>query len=114
METTPRHRLFEAARTRAGMSLEELWLDCLTLGGEAGQLEVEAYLYGLVPLGRSQEDVLAHALNERLDDIHRANRLPYWARAQTPPPAEDPLQVLHELLTAQHDGGDPDAGTTRP
>jgi len=113
MQTPPRHRLFEAARARAQMGLEELWLDYLGLGGDAGLLELEAHLQGLMPLSQSQQDVLAHALNERLDHLHRANRLPYWGRAPDRPTGEDPLQVISQLLAAYTDGGGEHSSTTQ-
>lgn len=72
-----RHPLFEAARVRAGWSVRQLWLDYLALGGTYGAFEIEAYLEGLTLLDPGQQDVLAVALNERLDDLYRAARVPY-------------------------------------
>lgn len=72
MEPSSRQPLFEAARRRAGLSVEQLWLDYLALGGEAGLGELESCLQGLTPLRRSQQQVLAHALYEQLTDLHLA------------------------------------------
>ncbi|MFF1385056.1 hypothetical protein ACFVWT_15960 [Arthrobacter sp. NPDC058288] len=36
----------------------------------AGQFEVEAYIHGAIALPPLQRDILAHALNERLDEIN--------------------------------------------
>ncbi|SDQ05770.1 hypothetical protein [Quadrisphaera sp. DSM 44207] len=111
MQTPPRHRSLEAARRRAGLTLEQLWLDYLALGGQAGVLELEAYLLGLVPFDGSQEDVLDHALVERLDDLQRAQRPSSPDGAAGSAPAEDPLAVLHQLLAAhRREGGGSRAG----
>jgi len=39
------------------------------LGGEARAIEVDAYLNGAISLAAFQHDILAHAINERLDEI---------------------------------------------
>ncbi|MDQ3028623.1 MAG: hypothetical protein M3R09_01040, partial [Actinomycetota bacterium] len=53
-----------SALERADLTLDELWVRYFSLGGEAGRLEVEAYLYGLMALSAGQRDMLAHAVNE--------------------------------------------------
>ena len=58
-----------AADASAGVSVEELWLDCLALGGNAGPYEVQAYLAGLMPLSAHEHNVLAQAINERLGEL---------------------------------------------
>lgn len=50
--------------TRCGMGYDELWLRQLGLGGDAGLLEVEAYVLGVLEMDRYQHDLLAQALNE--------------------------------------------------
>lgn len=50
--------------TRSGMGFDELWLRQLGLGGDAGPLEVEAYVLGLLELDGYHHDLLAQALNE--------------------------------------------------
>jgi hypothetical protein len=98
MTHSSRHESIEAARRRAELSVQQLWLEYMSFSGLAGLVEVEAYLYGLMPLDSYQEDKLAHAVNERLDDLYRAARVPY----STPPAAElkseHPLDVIDELL----------------
>ncbi|MHA7222189.1 hypothetical protein ACX80S_07690 [Arthrobacter sp. RHLT1-20] len=77
-EESEQRRQFEASLRRADVSMEEVWLRYFTLGGEAGQLEVEAYIHGAMALPALQRDILAHALNERLDELHSdAPRAPY-------------------------------------
>lgn len=76
-ESEQRRRFAESLR-HADVSIEELWLRYFTLGGHAGQFEVEAYIHGAIALPALQRDILAHALNERLDELYsRAPRAPY-------------------------------------
>lgn len=70
-----RHRFLDAVGA-TGLSLEELWLRYFGLGGDAGKIEIDAYLSGLAPLSALQHDLLAHAVNERLDEISPP-RAPY-------------------------------------
>ena len=46
--------------------------------------------------------MLANAVNERLEDVYLAARVPYLAALPTLPPCscEDPLKVLEDLLSA--------------
>ena len=77
-EESEQRRQFEESLRRAGVSMEELWLRYFTLGGQAGQFEVEAYIHGAMALPALQRDILAHALNERLDEMYSdAPRAPY-------------------------------------
>jgi hypothetical protein len=66
------HDAFEAA----DITVDELWLRYFGLGGEAGRFEVDAYLNGAITIPPLQHDMLAHAINERLDDI-APPRAPY-------------------------------------
>lgn len=50
--------------TASGMSLDELWLRQISVGGAAAEIEVEAYVLGLLRPSRYQHDVLAQAINE--------------------------------------------------
>jgi hypothetical protein len=59
------HAAFEASKLTVG----ELWLRYFALGGAASELEVDAYLNGAIALPAIQHDMLAHAINERLDEI---------------------------------------------
>ncbi|BCW68093.1 hypothetical protein NicSoilB4_28560 [Arthrobacter sp. NicSoilB4] len=76
-ESEQRRRFAESLR-HADVGIEELWLRYFTLGGQAGQFEIEAYIHGAMALPSLQRDVLAHALNERLDELYsQAPRAPY-------------------------------------
>jgi hypothetical protein len=68
---------------RSGMRFEELWLGQLALGGEAGRLEVEAYVLGLLAVDAYQHDLLAQALNECFLDRGEDHPVGYWSSAST-------------------------------
>ncbi len=54
---------------RAGITLSALWLYYFSLGGAAEELEVDAYLHGLMPLQPVDRDLLALAVNEMYADL---------------------------------------------
>jgi len=70
-------RELEKAFRHAELTVQELWLRYLALGGDAGPTEIEAYLYGLMPFSPFEHNVLAHAVNERLDQLPPP-RAPYF------------------------------------
>ena len=76
MDTDDRHHLFEAARVRGELTVHELWLRYLALGGTGDAFDVDGYLQGVLPLSSLEQDILAVALNERLDEVYRAARIP--------------------------------------
>ena len=65
-----------AARVRAGLTVQGLWLRYVALGGNGDAFDVDGYLQGLAPLDARQQDVLAQALNEALEDSYQAYRVP--------------------------------------
>jgi hypothetical protein len=65
----PGSALFHAAYEASNLTVGALWLRYFALGGEASELEVDAYLNGAMALPAIQHDILAHAINERLDEI---------------------------------------------
>ena len=76
MTSDERHRRMDAARLHAELSVQDLWLRYVALGGTGDAFDLDGYLQGLVPLEAFQQDVLAQALNEALEDCHRAHRIP--------------------------------------
>jgi len=60
---------FHAAYDASQLSVAELWLRYFAIGGTASELEVDAYLNGAITLPAVQHDMLALAINERLDEI---------------------------------------------
>jgi hypothetical protein len=57
--------------------MNELWLRYFALGGDAGPTEVDAYLNGLMPFSQLQHNILALAINERLNELPPP-RAPYY------------------------------------
>jgi hypothetical protein len=98
MTSDERSRRMDAARVHAELSVPDLWLRYVALGGTGDAFDLDGYLQGLVPLETFQQDVLAQALNEALEDCHRAYRIPL----STPPsdqPGDEPLgRLVDELL----------------
>ena len=67
---------FRQAFDAAHLTVDELWLRYFALGGIAGRFEIEAYLSGALALPPSEHDMVAHAINERLDEL-TPPRAPY-------------------------------------
>jgi hypothetical protein len=86
------------SRQTAELSVEQLWLRYFALGGNADLLAVEAHLDGLLPLPTVDGDLLALAVNERLDELVTARRVPYTRPRHRHRPVSGPLAVLLELL----------------
>ena len=93
-------RVLKVAVQRAGLTVDQLWLRYFALGGDAGRVEVDAYLHGLMPLPPPQRDMLAHAVNERLDELLQEHRVPYRRTIRTGRPTTGPLAALLELIGA--------------
>ena len=66
---------------RSGMTFHELWLRQLALGGEAGSLEVEAYVLGVLVPDPFQHDLLAQAINEYFLEQGQDHPVAYWQKA---------------------------------
>jgi hypothetical protein len=82
------------------LTLEELWMRYFAMGGDADLLTVDAHLSGLMSLPPAQGDVLALAINERLDELLAQRRAPYSRPIRQGRPATGPLAALVELLSA--------------
>lgn len=63
---------------QAGLTFEDLWLRQLALGGDAGCLEVEAYVLGLLRPDPHQHDVIAQAINESFLERGGDHPVAYW------------------------------------
>jgi hypothetical protein len=59
--------------------------------------DVDAHLHGVAPLTSFERDVLAYALNERLDEIYDTVRVPYLTPGRTPV-VKDLEAAVNELL----------------
>ena len=58
-----RERTAKAFR-QADLEVEELWMHYFSIGGDAGAMEIEAYLHGSYMLRPIQRDLLDHAIYE--------------------------------------------------
>jgi hypothetical protein len=88
----------DAARVRADLTLQDLWLRYLALGGVGDAFDLDGYLQGLIPLEAFQQDVLAQSLNEALDDVYRAHRIPLSAPALDDEGDAPLLRLAEDLL----------------
>jgi hypothetical protein len=59
------------------LSTYDLWLRYFSLGGNAGEEEIDAYLYSSLLLPAFERDMLALAVNEYVADLPPAPRAPY-------------------------------------
>jgi hypothetical protein len=96
MTASPSARLHDAFEA-SGLTVAELWLRYFALGGEAAELEIDAYLNGAIALPAFQHDMLAHAINERLEEI-APPRAPYSADFM-------PLEYVENHLWDDDHGG---------
>ncbi|MGW3994170.1 PP2C family protein-serine/threonine phosphatase [Amycolatopsis sp. NPDC004772] len=95
-------RLIASCFARSDLTLEQLWMRYFALGGSLGLLELDAYLNGLVTLPRVDRDMVAHAVNERLDEVTGPARAPYSHSLQDAKPLHGPLKALVDLLEGAH------------
>lgn len=64
---------------RAGLSIGEVWVHYLSMGGWVDEYEVTAYLHGLMQLDDLNRDMIAQSVNELYDDVCRSPRAPFAA-----------------------------------
>jgi Stage II sporulation protein E (SpoIIE) len=95
-------RAIRAVMERAGVTVGELWRRYFALGGDLGSVEVEAYLYGLTVLPPLQRDLLAHAVNEWLEERTGRSRVPYSHAVRDTGDGADLLAALSGLLAGTH------------
>ncbi|MEV0355637.1 PP2C family protein-serine/threonine phosphatase [Nocardia sp. NPDC050697] len=95
-------RSFTAAFRTAGLGVEELWTEYFGVGGDAGFLEVDAYVHGMTALSARDRDMLAHVVNEYLDLHADARRAAYSRPFRNPRPTTPPLSALVELVDGVH------------
>src|SRR5215203_2832794 len=111
MDTEDRYRRCEIARVRGQLSVQDLWLRYLALGGSHDEFEIDGYLQGLLHLESHQERVLAVALNERLEEVLRAALIPLPTAATHEAGGPALLVVIDELLGRNRSGPRPSERT---
>ncbi|WP_146364075.1 hypothetical protein [Arthrobacter yangruifuii] len=72
-------QLLKKALDDARLSVPEVWMRYFSIGGAAGEYEVDAYINGSLSLPPLQRDILAHAANELIDQLPTRPRAPYSA-----------------------------------
>jgi hypothetical protein len=112
MISEERSRRMDTARLRAELTVSDLWLRYVALGGTGDAFDLDGYLQGLVPLDAFQQDVLAQAVNEALDDRYRSYSVPL----STPPPGDAGAQQLDRLIEGllEEEAPNPRAGSEPP
>ena len=70
-------RLLEPARVLAGLTLRQLWLGYFSIGGDASEGEIEAYLSGALDPTDREYDYLAQAINDRFTELGQDHPVPY-------------------------------------
>ena len=98
MTSDERHQRMDAARVHAQLTVQDLWLRYLALGGTGDAFDLDGYLQGLVPLEAFQQDVLAQTLNEALEERYQAHRVPLSTPAAVDGWNDDPLRTITEQL----------------
>jgi hypothetical protein len=98
MTTEERYRRMDAARVHAQLTVQDLWLRCLALGGTGDAFDLDGYLQGLVSLDAFAQDVLAQALNEALRELHQSCLIPLSTPVAVDGWNDDPLRTIMEQL----------------
>ncbi|MEV6898809.1 PP2C family protein-serine/threonine phosphatase [Amycolatopsis sp. NPDC051372] len=86
------------AYRHADLTAEQLWTRYFALRGSHDLVAVEAYLDGVAELPPHQCDLLAQAVNERLDEVSWTRRAPYSRTLRPSRPRDDSLAALVHLL----------------
>lgn len=68
----------QAGMRASGMDYQELWLRYIAVSGSAGELELEAYVLGLLSLDAYQYNLIAQALNEYFIEQGQDHPVGYW------------------------------------
>ncbi len=85
-----------------GLTSDDLWLRYFALGGDAGSVEVDAFLHGAFELDAHQRDLLALASNEELQRLLRETHVPFTGSLQVVDRRTDAAGALVELLNGTH------------
>ena len=84
-ESAPGELTLAEGFRRCGLPAREIWIRYVALGGNADEVSVAGQLHGLVELSAGEFNVLAHTVNEELDELppsERGLRVPYLPLAE--------------------------------
>jgi hypothetical protein len=70
-------QLVEKYRQYAVLSIEELWLRCFELGGMNTQLQIDAFLHGIIRPTPHEHNLMAVALNQYFMEFDPSRFAPY-------------------------------------
>ncbi|MCA4135191.1 hypothetical protein [Arthrobacter sp. M4] len=109
-EEDEQRRRFRQAFEAAGLALEQVWMAYFGIGGMSGLMEVQAYVHGALRLPALERDLLAHALNETLDELgldtyHASYSHEVFGREDDP--TKPDLDAIADDATADADGPSP-------
>ena len=65
------------AMKESGIPLGEVWMRYFSFTGAAGEYEIDAYLNGSLELTPHERDLLAHAVNELINELPPRRKAPY-------------------------------------
>ncbi len=102
LQAEEQRRIVAACFARTGLTVEQLWLRYFALGGDVSEVELDGFLQELIPLPRIQRDMVAHAVNERLDEVSGVRRAPYSRATGEDFRPRGPLAALVGLLDGAH------------
>ena len=86
-ESTAHAQAIREAMEESGIPLDEAWLRYFSFTGAAGEYEIDAYLNGSLELPENERDLLAHAVNELINELPPRRKAPY-SDDETNPSAE--------------------------
>jgi hypothetical protein len=72
------------AMNDAGLPLTAVWMRYFSFTGAAGEYEVDAYLNGSMELPVHERDLLAHAVNELINELPPPRMAPYSTNETNP------------------------------
>jgi hypothetical protein len=82
-------RYLHAVLAGANLKLSRVWMHYFHLGGQAGALEIDAYLHHALTLPRTQRDLLARAVHDLSPDPPRPCSTDPHTSQGPPGPLED-------------------------
>ena len=80
------------AMEEAGITLSAVWMRYFSFTGAAGEYEVDAYLNGSLELPAHERDLVAHAVNELINELPPRRLAPYSPNGKKPPNGSKPPQ----------------------
>ena len=77
-------RATREAMEEAGLALSAVWMRYFSFTGAAGEYEIDAYLNGSMELPAHDRDLVAHAVNELIQELPPRRMAPYSPNGKKP------------------------------